>query len=368
MERPSRILWCPMPMRVVFRRPRARNDETTCVRQDTLIQVVGIAEEDAPEVYHLVRDGVTIVYREYANMLWRPLLDPQQRPLLQNAEILVSGSLSPEWNDGGRGGWADNPFGVRLNDQIYPDGNAGPPGLLRPIDEISGTVLSTNARDIDLAARRISSSELLEIGGVLHRSTEPPVWAIGSGGYGVYRARSLEAIVPDLYPYDTGLGRFGFDEKAMGLEVAGAVSAAFEARRRALGITDLALPPLNHEIIALRPTRQQDQRAVSLLEAVKRAEENLLGGELRRFPRTFLVRWGRLLDAVSQLKPYDKEPRPEVLSEAIDACQEIVQDPPAFVDTWPAGAGAIELLEVPLIRHRVETRQADDDLRQLPVP
>lgn len=369
MDRPCRMLWVPIPMRVVYRRRRARSVEITCVRHDTPVQIAAIGEETAPEVFHLVRDGVSVVYRDYGNALWRPLLDPMQRPLLHNAEVLATGSLDPSWNAQGREGWADNPFGVRLNVEMYPDGRAGPPGQLPRQDQLDGTVVSTNLNEIELAARRISTTDLIEIGGVLHRRTEPPVWAVGVGSYGVLNARSVEAVVPDLYPFDTGIARFAYDDRDLANDVLVSIRETFEARRRAMGIADTDLRVPAHEIVPLGPSpRSVDQTAMSLVGAVAKAEENLRGGALWRFPRSFLIRWGRLLDNVAGLGPHDKAVSFDRLESALLACREIVEDPPEFNDTWPAAAAAIQMLEAQIVRQRVEALRADQDIEQMPTP
>ena len=202
----SKTIWVSVPMEATIRIGRSRGDYATFLRHDVAVQVGGVPAEAAPVClrahYEDARGEVS--WRLYDNSLWRPLFRRLGEKVIAGAEV-----LSGDFNGPGDGSyWFDNPFGSTFRG-IFGKSHVAPQTLSKPGD---CTVLSSEPAEAEARAQRIGAEDLLEIGGIIHRRTTPPIWAVGVNDRAPGWPGEMDFVIPDLADarsLDHGFARFG---------------------------------------------------------------------------------------------------------------------------------------------------------------
>lgn len=331
----TKTIWVAVPMEATVRVGRSRQGYATLLRRDVAVQIGGIAEADAPVCLRAHFDDARgeVNWRLYENSLWRPLFRRLGGQVTEGAEVLAGDFRGP--GDGSY--WSDDPFGKSFRG-LFGNSHEAPQTLSRPEDS---TVLSSSAAEAEALAQRIAAEDLLEIGGVIHRRTTPPIWVVGANDGSPDWPGAMDLIIPDLADaryIDHGFARFGPTDRDAAIAC---YDDYFETvvGQRTPGGRDVAKRVSDVKVEKLRDFPEPDYRTDGCVEAWRRLEDMFEVVKLEQLPFRTLslyVRFGTLV----QLMRESGDENGALFEQLAGVCEELQVGYLDTYRTWPRLAAA----------------------------
>lgn len=223
---PSKILSFAAASRIMYRSRANATPHGTAARFEGSARVGAIAQEDAPIALRLRKaDGTGVEWRQHDGALWRPLLRHDGSALRISVEDLGNGLRAAsrgEFEAVFGQNWMDNPFSSDPRGQSWGLMIGAFFGSAREeFDDRKVVQDSTEPAREHLLA--MAESDLLEIGGIVHRRSMQPAWGYGgSGAYMPYNLGTVEVVLPDYHFGRSTPCLFELDRKEEAMQAASA--------------------------------------------------------------------------------------------------------------------------------------------------
>lgn len=358
----SKTVWVAVSVVAEVKFPRHRDAMQVLRRVDVPIAIHGIEESAAPValVAHFENMPDGLAWRLHDGDLWRPLIGTDGHSIMKDANVLHDAPRDADWMRHAHGIWNDNPFGPAFwGGKIRSSAN---PANDTHIDELQGAkLISSNRESVVAEAQRFAAEDLLEIGGILHRRSTPPVWAVCHNGRPPMYSGNVELVLPDIYPFDAGVVRFGPFEKDVAVVCMGAMREVAERYRPLLGEVGEQTPLRIGQTVVERfvDFDEPDYAIRSVEEAWKQIADIFEVVELKQIPFDFLSQYTRLGMAALKGDGKDRDSR---LDEVADAARAMLDSFPEPYWKWPRLSDALGMLEAILAHNSAMKPENENDL------
>lgn len=351
------------PQGVVLPRGRTTIDTAGC--ENVQIQVRMVADAPAALIARgFLADGADLVWRELDGRIWRPVLDVGGVPL-GSAEMLSQSPMAYQS--------LDYPFAGRLAEFGAVTSPCWPPEAAANHEPRTRIVNSERDRAVQ-GAGRLAARDLVEIGGVLHVRSRPPVWALGRRGSLLTGMPEIRLALPDRA--DEPLGAVAFD--AQDGASAEALLASLpdiaaglppQAGNRAFDDRLIAPPTCSVEI--LKPEfLVRDAGRISVLAIVDSMKGTLGTSRVENVPDAALEAYAQVLSAARELRAEiargdGDEDRLAVLErDAVSALAALGVQAPDHWWQWPRMAGELEDIACLVARTRLVNPAPDAEMEE----
>lgn len=366
MNMSHKTVWISAPVQAKMRRPRTREALPHMRRLEIPIKIETVSSESAPialtAYFDDIPDGMS--WRLFDNALWRPLIGMDRLPMLEGAEALQNRPRDRAWlqQRGVHQSWNENPFGIAFGGKAlnsYPD-----PISLSLLDEDDGYHrISDRRSEVIAEVSRIAADDLLEIGGVLHKRSVPPVWAVGLHSRLPLWVQGVGLCMLDNFPFEQGFAHYRFSERDRAIACFDHLRETSERYRRAWGEERPAEDPVisgGRVDVFIDLPEEPDYRVSSLKAVLGHLTYAIEEAALKELPYGLLRGYVQFTEAISAMGRCDSNNT--LMEDAVAACKDMIA---AVGDdiwhTWPRIADGVGALEAVISRHALDHPENADD-------